>query len=819
MSSIYKNQSKSVKERVSDLLGQMTLEEKVAQLSCVIISENTQNELENGIGTLSFLNSSMTGDTEKDREQIRQLQKYLVEETRLGIPALIHNEGIAGLQIAKATTFQQPIGLASTWEPELAREMGELEQEQLLSFGMHALHSPLFDLGRDPRWGRISETYGEDPYLVAQMGTEFVKGLQKDDKIMATAKHFLGYGNAQGGKNGGELELGERTLRDTYCWPFEAAVQDAGVMAVMNGYGILNGEPIATSRRLLTDLLRGDLGFDGAVVSDYGSIGRADARYRTSKDHKDTAIQALKAGIDVEQPTNISFKHLVEAVQNNEIEEFYVDQAVERLLTIKFRLGLFENPYAVGDYEKLVQDKAAKALSQEISEKSIVLLKNEDKILPLEIVSKQKIALVGPSADAKIPFFGGYSSVGSAGSSTRDFDQTENDSFLAMAYQASITEFKDNLKLVGIEFEDQPSPEQKAQIMALLKQQLSRNDTAYSSSEDFLEKFYPDCKSVKDALEDVFSPEQIIYAAGCGLREPIDNGIEEAVKASQEADVVIAVVGGLESMIDEQATCGENRDNTNTDLEQNQLDLLNAVFATGKPVIVVVVDGRPLSLESVSRQSKALLHSWLPAEKGGEAIANVLTGKVNPSGKLPVTMVKSVSQIPMTYSRAQLYVDDSTWAEYIDTEMNRPLYPFGHGLSYTEFRYQNLVFDKTVPSDGTLKLSFEVTNIGKVAGDEIAQVYIQDLLSSVARPSLQLVAFQKVSLEPGQTKRISVSIDMSQLAFHDLEMNLVVEAGEMAIRVGASSENIHLKERFTITGETTSVAKRSHKAQTAVNDL
>lgn len=812
---VYKDKSKNIKERVQDLMNRMTLEEKVAQVSCTISNQpNIKETIKDGIGTLSCLNSSMTGNIQKDQKELQEIQRYLVEETRLGIPALIHNEGIAGLQIPCATTFQQAMGMAATWEPELARKMGEIEQKQLLAFGMHAVHSPLFDLGRDPRWGRISETYGEDPYLVAQMGTAFVQGIQKDDKVMATAKHFIGYGNAEGGRNGGELQLGERALKDTFSWPFEAAIQDAGIMAVMNGYGILNGEPVATSKRLLTDLLRTELGFIGPVVSDYGSIGRADARYRTSANQRQTAVQALKAGIDVEQPTNVCFKHLFDAVKEGELEEAYLNQAVERILTVKFRLGLFDNPYGEGDFEEEIKKEECKKLSREIAEKSIVLLKNKEQVLPLR--KNQKVALVGPSADSKVQMFGGYSSVGSAGSTSRDFDQTENDKFLKMAYQATITEFKDGLRQIGIDFNDEPSPEQKKIIMGMLKENLSRRDTEYSSAQDFLEKYYPACRSVRQVMEEEFGDENILYAPGCGISDEIPGGIEKAVECARQADIVVAVMGGLESMVDESATCGENRDNIHTDLEENQLRLMEALFEVGKPVVTVLIDGRPLSVETVSEKSNALLHAWLPAECGAEAIVNVLTGQVNPSGKLPVTVVKEAAQVPMYYNRLQLFTAPETWAEYIRDKSNVPLYPFGYGLSYTQFEYSDLKVEKEVPVDGSVRMSFRIKNTGERDGDEVAQIYIRDLLSSVARPCLQLAAFAKVALKSGETKAVSVEIDLRQLAFHNDSMELVVESGDMEIFVGASSEDIRLKDRFRISGETCAVKRRVHSARVIV---
>ncbi|MCM1039979.1 MAG: glycoside hydrolase family 3 C-terminal domain-containing protein, partial [Ruminococcus sp.] len=341
-------------------------------------------------------------------------------------------------------------------------------------------------------------------------------------------------------------------------------------------------------------------------------------------------------------------------------------------------------------------------------------------------------------------------------------------------------------------------------------------DMEYSSAEDFLEKYYPDCRSVKQVMEETFGAENILYAPGCGIREEIAGGIEKAVECAEQADIVIAVMGGLESMVDEKATCGENRDNIHTDLEENQLRLMEALFAAGKPVVTVLIDGRPLSVETVSQKSKALLHAWLPAERGAEAIVNVLTGKVNPSGKLPVTIVKEAAQVPMYYNRLQLFTAPETWAEYIHDESNVPLYPFGYGLSYTQFAYSDFKIEKEVPADASVHMSFCVKNTGERDGEETAQIYIRDLLSSVARPCLQLSAFAKVALKAGESKTVSVEINLSQLAFHDTSMELVVEPGEMEVFVGASSEDIRLKDRFYITGETCAVKRRAHSAKVEI---
>lgn len=803
---IYKDKSKTIQVRVEDLIGRMTLKEKVAQLYCansyggVAVIDSKEEKLKDGIGTISFLNDSLTGDNKKDIETLKSIQKFLIEETRLGIPALVHNEGIAGAQIPGATTFPQSLNVASTWEPALAAKMGKVVKKQLMAYGIKAVHSPLFDLGRDPRWGRIGETYGEDPYLVAQMGVSFVNGVQGDNEVMATAKHFVGYGNSEGGINGGEQQIAERRLLDTYCFPFEAAIHESKVNAIMNSYGILNEQAVATSKWLLTDILRDKLGFNGLVVADYGSISHAKSRYRVSKDDKETAILALKAGMDVEQPGDATYKYLVEAVESGEIEESYIDRSVRRVLETKFKLGLFENPYEAGNFIEEISKVEYAELSQEIAEKSIVMVKSEDDVLPLE--KNLKIAVIGPSSDNKANFFGGYSSVGSASTKSSDFDKSEEDNMLKEAYSSAITEHKESFREFGIIFDDEPTPEQKEVIMAIIKENYFVSDSKYGSPEEFVEKYYPDCKSVKEVLEKEFGKENILHAKGCDIRKPISGGIEEVKTAVEQADIVIALLGGKESMVDPEATAGENRDNINIGLESPQIEMMEEVFKHNKPVISIIVDGRPLSTPLISEKSSAVLYSWIPAQSGAEAIVNVLTGKHNPSGKLPVTIVKETGQIPMYNSRLALDAEINNWASYIDDDKNTPLYPFGHGLSYTEYKYSDLnLDDSTVQPDGKLKVSFKVKNIGSYDGDEVVQVYIRDHISSIARPVKQLVGFARVELDVDETKEVTFELDMRQLAFHDLNMEQVVEPGEMSIYIGASSQDIRLQGAFEIVGE------------------
>lgn len=819
---LYKDASRSVLERVEDLLQRMTLKEKIAQLYCMVTLgqtdpvKNASDNFKEGVGTLSFLNSSLTGNSHKDMETLNRIQKYFVEETRLGIPVLIHNEGIAGAQIPGATTFPQSMNVASTWEPELARKMGEVVKKQLMGFGIRAVHSPLFDLGRDPRWGRIGETYGEDPYLVAQMGTSYVKGVQGNYEVMAAAKHFVGYGNTEGGRNGGEQQIANRKLYDTYCFPFEAAIHEANVMGIMNSYGILNEQAVSTSKWLLTDVLREKLGFSGLVVADYGSVSHANARYRVAETQKDTAIMALKAGMDVEQPNNTCYRYLEEAVESGELEMEYIDRSVRRVLETKFMIGLFENPYRKGNFSIEIGKKKYQELSQEIAEKSIVLVKNDNNILPLR--KKLKIALIGPTADNKINFFGGYSSVGTADTSNRDFDRSQDDNFIKIAYDTVISEHRDMLKARGIVFEQQPSPEQKEKIISMLKKNRSNSSSnkEYKTSEEFVEKYYPSCNTVKEVLEKDFGQENVLYAQGCHIGKPIEGGIEDVKKAVQQADIVIAVLGGKESMRAPDATAGENKDNININLEKPQLDMMEEVFKLNKPVISIIVDGRPLAIPSICENSQAVLYSWLPAQTGAQAILNILTGKRNPSGKLPVTIVKNKGQIPMYNSRLPFFVDINEWSEYITHDMNTPLYPFGFGLSYTTFEYSNLNFNREVASDGKLQISFTIKNIGQQQGDEVAQLYIRDCFSSIARPVKQLVGFVKVSLDVNEEKEITFTVDMRQLAFHNIDMKQVVEPGTMELYVGASSEDIRLHDTFEIIGEEIIVPRKVFSSKVTI---
>ena len=808
----YQDDSLSISERVEDLLAQMTLEEKTAQLCCCTLPDSIDDAtieklFAHGMGTMNYLNSSLTGDHQKDIDTLQRIQDYLIQNTRLGVPVLAHSEAIAGAQIPGATTFPQSLGMAATWQPELAERMGSAVKEQLLSHGIYAAHSPLFDLGRDPRWGRIGETYGESPLLVAQMGTSFVKGLQGSDELMATAKHFISYGNSLGGRNGGQADISERTLLDEYCLPFEAVIQEGGVMAVMNSYGTLNGEPTVSSRYLMTELLRERLGFDGVVVSDYGSVERTFNRFGTADSRMDAAVQSLYAGVDVDQPDGICFRELTKAVQTGLVDEVLVDQAVRRILTTKFRLGMFECCEPRGDFKALVSSTQVRELSQSIAEKSIVLAKN-DGTLPLK--KGLAVAVIGPTADTVLNFFGGYSSVGTVNASNLDFNRSELDNFRKMMLEIYTTQHKEELCSRGIVWDDAPTLDQEDQILEIVKESFAKRSSrkVYQGQEDFLKKYYPHSKTVRQALSDLLGAEHILYAPGCGVKLPIEGGIADAVAVAHKADVVIAVVGGQESMRSVDATCGENKDNTNLNLEAPQRELMEALFATGKPVVTVLVDGRPLAITEADRQSSAVLYTWLPGEFGGEAIANVLTGKVNPSGKMPVTVLRHAGQIPMRYDLQPLFDGPTHMAEYLDGQSNTPLYPFGHGLSYTQFAYSDLWVTPQLACGETLEITFRVKNIGSVPGEETAQVYYRDCRASVVRPMRQLAAFTRVSLNPGEEKLVHIWIDTPQMAFYGLDQKLCIEPGKRIVQVASSCMDIRLQGETVLIGSRTEVNRR-----------
>jgi len=742
----YLDPSLPVEVRVKDLLKHMTVEEKVAQLGSVWAPDLMENGsfsrvkaerlLRHGIGQVSRISGSRGIDPKRAAETANKIQKFLIEKTRLGIPAIIHEECLSGFMAFGATTFPQAIGLASTWNPDLLERVTFAIRSQMRTVGAHQGLSPVLDVSRDPRWGRTEETFGEDPYLVARMGLAYIRGLQGTDLrkgVIATPKHFAAHGFPEGGRNLASVHVSPRELREVFLFPFEVAVREAGASSLMNAYHEIDGVPCAASRELLTEILRGEWGFGGFVVSDYGSIRMLETFHHVAADATEAAITALEAGIDVELPKADCYgEPLIKAVKEGTISEAVLDEAVSRVLRAKFQIGIFEEPYVeVKTVPKTLDSPNDRALALQAARQSIVLLKN-DGILPLD-KTVGSIAVVGPNAATPRNLLGDYS------------------------YTAHLR-----------------CEEVAVPVVSIL--------------EGIRRKVSPTTK--------------IHYAKGCEVSNRSKDGFEEALEAAEKSEVVVAVVGERSGLSPIDVT-GEGRDSANLRLPGVQEDLLKALHEVGKPLVVVLVNGRPLSLRWVAENSSALIEAWFPGEEGGNAVADVLFGDYNPSGKLPVSFPQEVGQIPVYYCRRP-----SSFRDYVFTS-SRPLFPFGHGLSYTRFEYSNLTIEpKEVNPSGSVEISLKVKNVGGVEGDEVVQLYVRDDVSSMSRPLKELKGFQRLNLKPEEEKTVVFRLYMDQLSFYDRYMRLVVEPGTYTVMVGSSSEDIRLTGKFEVVGRVRAIPPR-----------
>ncbi|MFQ6095112.1 MAG: glycoside hydrolase family 3 N-terminal domain-containing protein [Candidatus Bathyarchaeia archaeon] len=719
----------------------MTLEEKVAQLGSIPVMElledgklsveKARKLLKKGIGQITRIAGSRGQEIEpKEAAEIaNSIQRFLLEETRLKVPAIVHEECISGFMAKRATAFPQAIGLASTWDPGLIQKITSTIRRQMRATGAHQGLSPVLDVARDPRWGRTEETLGEDPYLVACMGTAYISGLQGDDLrsgIIATPKHFAAHGFSEGGRNIASVHVPPREFREVFLFPFEAAVKVAKAGSLMNAYHEIDGIPCACSWELLTGILREEWGFDGFVVSDYNSIMMLHTVHHVATDEKEAAVKALEAGIEIELPRVICYgEPLIQAFKEGLVSEATLNEAVSRVLRTKILLGIFENPYVDAENASKVFDTPEdRALALQAARESMVLLKN-DGVLPL---SKEvgSIAVVGPNADNTRNLLGDYS------------------------YTAHLSLERDAVPVVS--------------ILAGIKSKVSPETKVY-------------------------------YAKGCDITGASTEGFEEAVEAAANSDVVVAVVGERSGLSPSDVS-GEGRDRTSLKLPGAQEELLKTLCKTGKPVIVVLVNGRPLNLSWIVENCAAIVEAWLPGEEGGNAVADVLFGDYNPGGRLPVSFPFAVGQVPLYYSRRP-----SSFRDYVFMK-SKPLFPFGHGLSYTVFKYSSLnITPQKVGPTGVVTISLDVKNTGDRAGDEVVQLYIRDVVASVSRPVKELRGFKRISLEPGEKRTVTFTLSMDQLAFYDRHMRLVVEPGTFEVMVGASSEDIKLRGSFEIVGD------------------
>lgn len=765
---IYRDPGRSLAERVHDLMERMTLDEKLAQLGSawvyellnqgVFSHEKARSLMAQGIGQITRIGGATSVAPAESAQLANMIQRFLVEETRLGIPAMVHEESCSGYLARGATCFPQTIGVASTWEPALVESMGAAIREQMQAVGAHQALAPVLDVTRDPRWGRTEETFGEDPYLVASMGVAYVRGLQTGDVangIIATGKHFLGYGASEGGMNWAPAHIPARELYEVYMAPFEAAIKHAGLASIMNAYHELDGVPCGGSRALLHDLLRGQLGFDGLVVADYFAVQMLHEYHHVAPTKAEAARLALDAGIDIELPgTDCYGAPLRAAVEAGEIDPALIDRALSRVLGMKFRLGLFENPFVTPERAAEVFDTPAqRTLAREIACKSIVLLKNSGELLPLpkDIGS---IAVIGPNADNVRHQMGDYS------------------------YPAHIETLLELLEKPG-------------QLPQTLPDRVELADIGV------------EMVGVLDAIKRSVSPQtQIHYAKGCDVLGDSCDGFEQALAAARASDVAVVVVGDKAGLTDS-CSSGESRDRAELGLPGVQAQLVRAVAGTGTPVVVVLMNGRPLAIPDLLEHIPALLEVWLPGEEGGNAVADVLFGDANPAGRLPISVPRAVGQVPVYYNHKPSGGRSHWKGDYVELS-TKPLFPFGYGLSYTSFDYTNLRFDRReIAPDGQVVISADISNTGSRAGDEVVQLYVHDPQASVTRPVKELKGFKRISLEPGETRTVSFTLAASQLAFYDIDMNYVVEPGTIEVMVGASSEDLRLRDTFTITGATT----------------
>ena len=748
----YQDANLHPKYRAQDLVSRMTLEEKVGQLVCLMgwdsyqingkkvgVSEKFKNEIDSlhvGMYWAVFRADPWTQKTIENglnpalaAEAANAMQRYAIEHSRLGIPIFLAEEAPHGHMAIGTTVFPTGLGMAATWNPKLMEQVGNIIGKEIRLQGGRISYGPVLDLAREPRWSRVEETMGEDPYLIGEMGAAMVRGLGGGDlslpySTIATLKHFIAYGTTEGGQNGARSIVGPRELKQVFLQPFRRVLVE-GALSVMTSYNSLDGVPCTSNKVLLTDVLRGEWGFDrGIVVSDLFSIDGLKGTHHTAVSGQDAAIQALMAGVDVDLGGNC-YAQLIDAVKQGKMSEEAINKAVERVLRLKFEMGLFENPYVKAKTAgKEVHNEAAVATTRQVARESITLLKN-DGILPLS--KDAKVAVVGPNADNIYNMLGDYT-----------------------------------------------APQSDGKVV-----------------------------TVYDGIKALLGDARCIYAKGCAVRDTNDCDIPAAVEVALQADVVVAVIGGSsardfktsyedtgaassEQQFISDMECGEGFDRATLDLLGRQMELLEALKQTGKPLVVVYIEGRPLNKNWADKNANALLTAYYPGEQGGNAIADVLFGDYNPAGRLPISVPRHVGQLPVYYNKPAPATHD-----YV--EMNaQPLYPFGYGLSYTTFEYSDL----TISELGTA--TFTVTNTGNCKGDEVVQLYVHQDQPSVVQPERQLMAFKRITLEPGESRQVTFDLDYGDFAIVDANMNWTLENGTYQILIGASSADIRLKGTITI---------------------
>ena len=746
---LYENPKAPLEDRVQDLLSQMTLEEKTCQMATLYGSgrvlkdalpqNNWKTEVwKDGIGNideehngLGAFKSEYSFPYAKHVNAKHTIQRWFVEKTRLGIPVDFTNEGIRGLCHDRATYFPAQCGQGATWNKKLIARIGEVEAKEAVALGYTNIYSPILDIAQDPRWGRCVETYGEDPYLVGELGKQMITSLQKYN-LVATPKHFAVYSIPIGGRDGKtrtDPHVAPREMRTLYIEPFRMAFQEAGALGVMSSYNDYDGEPITGSYHFLTEILRQEWGFKGYVVSDSEAVEFISNKHKVADTYEDGIAQAVNAGLNIRThftPPADFILPLRKAVDNGKISQETLDKRVAEILRIKFRLGLFDNPYRGNgkQAEQIVHSKEHQAVSLEAARQSLVLLKNETNLLPLS-KSIRSIAVIGPNANEQTQLICRYGPANAP---------------IKTVYQG-------------------------------IKELLPHTEVIYKKGCDIIDPHFPE----SEILDFPKTAEEVQL-------------MEEAIRAAKQAEVVVMVLGGNE------LTVREDRSRTSLNLPGRQEELLKAVCATGKPIILVMLDGRASSINYAAAHIPAILHAWFPGEFCGQAVAEALFGDYNPGGRLAVTFPKSVGQIPFAFPFKPGSDESSSTSVY------GALYPFGHGLSYTTFTYSDLHISPSHQGvQGDIHVSCKIKNTGKIKGDEVVQLYLQDEISSVTTYTKVLRGFERISLKAGEEQTVHFRLRPQDLGLWDKNMNFRVELGSFKVMLGASSTDIRLHGQFEIT--------------------
>ncbi len=759
----YKNSKLPIEERVADLLSRMTLEEKAAQMiaadkevkDSVFISEdgtisfgNIKKAFPNGVGQVTRPSETRGGQSQTSRENAKpltpyenavltnELQKYFIENTRLGIPVIFHEECLHGLVASHATSFPHPIAMAGSFNRELVEKVYKTIARETRLRGGHQALTPVVDIARDARWGRVEETYGEDPYLTAQMGISAIRGFQgynaeiNDEHIAATLKHFAAHGQPENGTNTAPANYSERVLREIHFYPFREVIQKAGAKSVMTTYHEIDGVPINANNWLVTDILRNEWEFEGFVVSDYFSLREMHKRYginahRVARDGKHAAELALNAGVNIELPNPDCYKHVVELVKEGTISEKTIDKLVAEMLKVKFELGLFDNPYTNPEKAQAFSgSEENRKLAKEIALNSIVLLENKNGAVPIDLGKLKNIAVIGPNTDRENK--GGYSGVPNYYTTLLDGIKQKVGDKATVSYAEGC-----RITIGGSWVEDKitfPDPEEEKQKIA------------------------------------------------------------EAVEVAKNADIIVLGLGGNEQTSREAWNIYHMGDRASLQLVGMQDELINALSELGKPMVAFVYNGRPLAFNNLIEKADAIYECWYPGQENGHACADLLFGEATPGAKLAISFPRSVGHIPVYYNHKP-----SARRGYMNDDVT-PLYPFGYGLSYASFEFDNLRMEKeTIAKDEVVKVLVDLKNTGDYAGDEVVQLYIRDELSAVTRPVKELKDFARVTLNPGETKTVELQITPEKLKFWDINMEYVVEPGEFAVMVGNSSADKDLQ--------------------------